>query len=434
MMCVAGCATFPPEDGRVGEINKSAGSYADQAILLNVIRAERYEPLSFVTVTGLDGTNSLQGSLGFGGFTLGPHPVTVMRDFLLGPDSISRTGSNTFHVSVVDDPASYVALMSPVTPATTAFFINQGYPRELLFFLMVDHLRKTTPGPDGGPAKVEVFRNDPSQPEEFGKFIGEMSTMLARGLTAEIDVTSVPSGRAMPKSALCFDASLPPPAFLNEAAGRPPADEPCKDAKWIEADQSSSAVSGGAAGSGAQSGKGGSPTPGGDASSASPPLISASDGSLWVWLSDGNKVRHLTPGKPPEDFVIPAPKAPTPPKPSAPLTSFPLNAAGGVTYEVYTRSVFGIYAYLGALGRGNGDRRTDIDNLLPKDGSNYGGILNIIERGTTCFTQISYEDRNYCVPSDANNTKFVFNLLHQLQELNTAPSNAPTTLTVTTIP
>jgi hypothetical protein len=405
---LSGCATFRPEEGRIGEINKSASDYTEQAVLLNVVRSEKYEPLSFLVVTGLDGTNSLTGSLGFAGFTLGPHPSSSPRDFLLGPNAVSRTGSNTFHVSVVDDPPSFVALLSPLTPATLAFFANEGYPRELLFFLMVDHIRVT----ERGGATATLYRNDPSDPAAFPEFIGVMATLLKDGLTAEIDVAGVPAGRALPKSALCFDPSLPPPAYLASqsavvAAGGGAAS--CETARWVE---------------GGPSAAGGSPA-------LNLGMVAAPDGSLWTPLPGGMVIRHLVPGKGFEDFPLP-PKKKDPD--TAPLIAFPLVDAKGTTYEVSFRSVYGVYAYLGALRRGAGKGPTDLSNLLKLDGAGKGGILDITGARGDCFTAVDYEGGHYCVPTRADNTKRLFNLLHQLQEISTAPSNAPTTLTVTNVP
>ena len=406
---LSGCATFRPEEGRIGEINKSASDYTEQSVLLNVVRSEKYEPLSFIVVTGLDGTNSLTGSLGFAGFTLGPHPAASPRDFLLGPNAVSRTGSNTFHVSVVDDPPSFVALLSPLTPATLAFFANEGYPRELLFFLLVDHIRVTEPARG---SKAKLYRNDPSDPAAFQDFIGVMATLLNDGLTAEIDVAGVPAGRALPKSALCFDPSLPPPPFTGASSAGAGLAASCETARWVEG-----AASGAAAASG-------------------PPtmtlgMVAAPDGSLWTPLPGGTVIRHLVPGKPPEDFALP-PKKKDPA--TAPLIAFPLVDAEGTIYEVSFRSVYGVYAYLGALRRGGGGRPTDISNLLKLDGDGKGGILDITAARGACFTAVDYEGGHYCVPERADNTKRLFNLLHQLQQISTAPSNAPTTLTVTNVP
>jgi hypothetical protein len=137
---ISACTSFDPLDSTGESFNRNTTDYSNDAILLNIVRSSLYEPLSFITITSISGLSSATGTLGFAGFTLGPAkpPVT----FILGPNSAARTNTNTANVNVVDDPASWVALLAPVNPATIAFFINQGYPRELLFFLFTDRLRK----------------------------------------------------------------------------------------------------------------------------------------------------------------------------------------------------------------------------------------------------------------------------------------------------
>ena len=83
------------------------------------------------------------------------------------------------------------------------------------------------------------------------------------------------------------------------------------------------------------------------------------------------------------------------------------------------------YDYIGAMLRNN----TDIDNLQPDGAGNNTGMVRVIPSGD-CFASVSYRNVHYCVPVDAGRTKRLFALLHQLQQLNTAPSNTPTTLTI----
>lgn len=415
---LSACTTFAPTENRVGEINKNASDYTAQATLLNLARAKLDEPLTFVSITGLDGTNSISGTAGFGGFALGPHLHTAPRSFLLGPDSLTRSGSNTFHVSVVDDPASFVALLSPVTPATIGFFNNQGYPRELLFFLFVDRVREIVPGAGTAPAKVTDYVNDPTEalasadhPHPFGEFQGLLGSLLDAGLSAQLDVTALPTGRALPKSKLCFDPMAPRPNFHGTKALKISEAASCDGVDWLETVAAAGA--------------------GGGSSAGGPTLVPAPDGSAWLTLPGQDKVAHVTVTGLVATFDLP--KAKEKPK-QLPLTAFPLIDSDGIKYQVYTRSVYGVYAYLGALLQANHGRGTDIDNLLKADGSGYGGMLHITSDKAGCFTEVDYRGTHYCIPQGASNTKRVFALLHQLQELNTAPSNAPTTLTVTNVP
>src|SRR5690348_3067412 len=113
-LSLLGCTSFDPLDNRAENFNLSATDYSNNAILLNVIRASLLEPLTFVTITSVDGTGSASGNLGLPTISFGPHLSTSPRAFSFGPNSATRSNSNTFHVSVVNDPASFTALLAPV--------------------------------------------------------------------------------------------------------------------------------------------------------------------------------------------------------------------------------------------------------------------------------------------------------------------------------
>jgi hypothetical protein len=445
VLCASSCTTFNPLDQSGETINRNATDYANNATLLNVVRASLSEPLTFIAITSLDGTDQAGASVGLPGITLGPKlPTTPRNYFTFGPNSVTRSNQNTFHISVVDDPASFTALLAPLNPAMVGFFIRQGYPRELLFFLFTDRLREVELDSDGNISRViKEWVNDPTPGRngEFPDFIGQMATLLKDGFTAEIDVTNVPTGRAVPLSRLCMDATIDIPIFAAKqdaapGALSPPRVDTCESANWIQTQGggSSSATSAGAS------------TTGGTA--ASGPLITVGpDNSLWVALGSQNKVVRITHGVNGALTVSPPiglPSAPKSPK-SGPyvayLFQYITRDERGVTttrtFQLYMRSTYGVYNYVGALLH----YHTDVDNLLALDESGYGGMIHILktpdrkqatDRG--CFAEITYRQDRYCVPNSSDRTKRIFALLHELQQLNTAPSNSPTTLTTVSTP
>jgi len=145
-------------------------------------------------------------------------------------------------------------------------------------------------------------------------------------------------------------------------------------------------------------------------------------GGLWAILGNQNIVRIAPDGSSKEFQFPPKPSKP----PSAALAAFEFDDGYGHHYQLFTRSTFGVYNYVGAILR---NKPRDIDNLQP-DNQKYRGIVRIVPFDRDCFAAVGYRNIQYCVPTDANNTKKLFALLHQLQQLNTAPSNTPTTLTI----
>ena len=71
LIATSGCSTFGPLDQRGETINRNATEYANNAILLNLVRARNREPLEFVAITGIDTTQAATGSIG-ATFTVGP--------------------------------------------------------------------------------------------------------------------------------------------------------------------------------------------------------------------------------------------------------------------------------------------------------------------------------------------------------------------------
>jgi len=507
--CVlSACTAFSPFNQTGEEVNRDATQYSNNALLLNVVRASLSEPLTFITITGLDGTASTTGTLGLPSIIFGPHAATSPKNYAFGSNSTSRTNSNTFHVSVVDDPASFESLLTPLNPGMLALFVGQGYPRELMFFLTVNRIREVRLKDKSTlvEAVLHEWRNDPDDPD-FGEFIGFMASLLVGGLTAQTDITSIAAGKTFPLSKVCFDEFLRRPAFddgifdsaerkLAVSAGAPAIDYPVRKPTFAPEGLGDTARAGSVTGVAAKidyatptlaldaqaaqvvanagtlalamsemdncsanegwvetkispnagpaqnsTGQGqsaaASPTPNPSQSSA---LIVGPDGALWIFNVAANKVTRVAVDKAGKLATLtsdPVDASP-PPKPEQPTIAYSLtlkDPTGDRHFQIFMRSTYGVYDYVGALLR-----KKDIRNLLAPDESNYGGIVNVTKLAESdnspsdCFASVAYHDQAYCVPGNAVNTKRLFALLHSLQELMTAPSNSPTTLQVTNVP
>ena len=424
---LAACTAFDPLDQTGPSINRTEADYANDATLLNVVRATRQEPLTFITITGIDGTASITGSLGLATVTLGPLAATAKRDYAFGPNSIGRSYSNTFHVSVVDDPTSFAGLMAPINPAVLAFLLRQGYKPSLLFFLLTSEIREVEVDPATGETTrvIRDYMNDPKSPADYGSFIGKMATLLFEGLVAQVDATAFPSSKTMPASKLCMDEVGIKPAFgtqiTNEEEKHPILNRGsaalCERAPWIEADASNATSNGLAAG--------------GNSTSLTSLGVSK-DGSLWATVGPKNQLIRVSSDGKVVAVHLPAGMIPTtPPKKTLPshIAAFPFQDVDGHHYEILFRSTIGAYYYIGAYNT------APIDNLLAPDGSGSGSLINLkSDSPSGCFAETSFHGKHFCVPEDAENTKQLFSVLHLLQELQTAPSNSPTTLSVTPVP
>jgi hypothetical protein len=115
--------------------------------------------MNFVVMTGTTGHGTLTGNEGLPTFIVGPGtpaaPVNA-RNFVFGPNTLSESASNDFNVSVLDDPQSYAALMTPVDIGTIAFFFQEQLSRPLLLPLFVNQMRVI---PDGGATAYQFNSN-----------------------------------------------------------------------------------------------------------------------------------------------------------------------------------------------------------------------------------------------------------------------------------
>ncbi|MGA2127497.1 MAG: hypothetical protein ABSG76_15250 [Xanthobacteraceae bacterium] len=196
-------------DDRAYSYNRSAAQYANMAEFLNIIRASQFEPLNFVTFSSAQSHNTLTGNLGLPSVTVGPGQAGPQKDYVFGPNSATQAVGSDVTIANVDDPGSYAALMTPINPAVIGFFIEQGYPRELLFFLFVDHVE--TSGLGGGT--VSYAFNNPLDRDSYVRFGGILAEMIEAGLTAQIDATAIPSADKIPAHKFCVDPALPRPQF-----------------------------------------------------------------------------------------------------------------------------------------------------------------------------------------------------------------------------
>jgi hypothetical protein len=92
----------------------------------------------------------------------------------------------------------------------------------------------------------------------------------------------------------------------------------------------------------------------------------------------------------------------------------------GNTVRVYTRSVLGVYRHLGLYLLGE----------QPVADPSPGRYLTITHDTTNCWSRISYEGQDWCVPNSARGTKVTFAVLRQMLQLYTSSKDVQTTPSV----
>jgi hypothetical protein len=403
-LAMGGCAITDTVHPRAETINHSTEQARNASIILNIIRASQDAPLNFVAFSSVAGTTQLTGNAGLPNFLLGPswgpafsvltggitagNGITSTgqavrggtpqlgapgRDAIFGKDTLNGGGmaSTQFSIAMFETKDFYAALLRPVDLPTLSFFIRQGYPRELLFWLFADSVEEVVQGKSYGykyvPGQYEKSCNTVLGRTKCASDL--IATAVALGLTVETKAIEKPSGQKTSTAVyarFCFDPLL---QVRNE-------------------------------------------------------LADTEEGRLQL-----AKLKRLmwSPSHLPRcrTHWIPEASKPDSQETATDTLEFqqPGTPVGTVTYRIVPRSTFGIYRFLGGLlahGEAEG---------LIKGEPVDSNLLSITREGSAsgCFQTAYYNGQNYCVPNDAKNTKSIIQLLAQLIALQTTTADLAVT-------
>ena len=156
---VAACALVDPVDNRYDTVSRSLAKARNESIFLNLVRASHDYPLSFTIVANVTPSLTNTSSFALPSFLFGPHIIPVPgsaatiaapqftpgRDVIFGNTTASNATavSTNFNVSTQETSAFYEGFLKPIDLTTLAYFIRQGYSRELLFWLFTDSFELT---------------------------------------------------------------------------------------------------------------------------------------------------------------------------------------------------------------------------------------------------------------------------------------------------
>jgi len=339
--------------------------------------------------------NFIEGPLFKGATPVAP-PYTGFL-FTNNTASNSTSVSTNFSVSTQETSAFYEGFLKPIDLTTLDYFIRQGYPRELLFWLFTDYFEVKTSG------HILGFHYNP--PDDYGCppqdpehrcFIDWVRLATLSGLTVEQRTLqksssggqkggggSEATGASKPTTTafarFCFNAVLAQQA----RRAMPPGLVQATFAKL------------------------------GSEGSISPMQRCASP--AWNPLSTLNKPQ-------PDVFVF---------------------QVGALSFKIVPRSAYGVFEFLGNVlkmqRRANEDPnlpppgpdlippgRDDVQQLPPAMKSVHDDefLITVDRNGAqSCFTHTWFYDGDYCVPQTAATTKRIFGLLSQLIAIQTAAAD-----------
>jgi len=406
------CAVVDPVDNRYDTVARSLAKARNESIFLNLVRASHDYPLSFVTVANVTPSLTNTTSFALPSFLLGPSArvasgpsltpgFTPGRDVIFGNTTAANTTavSTNFNVSTQETSAFYQGFLKPIDLQTLNYFIRQGYPRELLFWLFTDSFQLKKGEDRYG------YHYDP--PDDFGCsredplhrcFIDWVHSATLAGLTVEERTVQSPS--------------------------------------------SGSGGGGGGGGGGGpeKSGSTGKPTTTayarfcldrilGEQAAATLPreafVLQTSRRNLDVpiQLLYHNRQLICREDWDQEQFAGPQPD------------TLPLKL-GTTDFTIVPRSAYGVFKFLGALMKVEREHIPPASYAFIPPDREYAQLsprletvhneplLRVVQNmDGQCFVHTWFVDGDYCVPEDAATTKQIFSLLAQLIAIQTAAND-----------
>ena len=397
-VALGGCALVDPVDQRYDTVSRSLAKARNEALFLNLVRASHDYPLSFTTIANVIPSLTNTTFLGMPTFVEGPlTPLSTTtsavkslaspgRDFLFSNSASNSTAVSTnFNVSTQETSQFYEGFLKPIDLRVLAYFIRQGYSRELLFWLFTDSVEITV--------RNHKFSTRFNPPHDFGCserdpskrcFADFVRIAVAAGLTVEErtrQMVSSEKGKAgaggKPQTVVyprfCFSDVLVQRAAIEMGTDR------FAELQKEYFDTSLTSFS---------------------------PRCS----SKWDPGVDLDKWQ-------PDTFEF---------------------TAGGIKFRITPRSAYGVFEFIGQLIKVQRDHpagtgyvppaRPEEDvkraTLWTAQGEEDRDLINVVlNTGGPCFAHTWFYDGDYCVPESATNTKRIFGLLAQLVAIETAATD-----------
>ena len=416
------CAVVDPVDNRYDTVSRSLAKARNESIFLNLVRASHDYPLSFTVVANVTPSLTNTTSLALPSFLLGPSArvatgpaltpgFTPGRDAIFGNTTAGNTTavSTNFSVSTQETSAFYQGFLKPIDLQTLAYFIRQGYSRELLFWLFTDAFTLQLPGQP--PLGYHY-----SPPDDYGCsqldpkhrcFIDWVHNAAYTGLTVEEKTEQASASGSPPKGGAGGGASAKGTSYARFCFNP------------VLAQQAVSSVA--------------------------PALVREAESNLDVqrtMLFNSNMTCGSDSWTPEQYKEVAQPDV-------LPLTFNTKNAPNSapISFSITPRSAYGVFVFLGTLMKMQREHLAPSRYAFIPPNRQYAAEPPVLETvhedpalitvmqnlGGECFVHTWFEDGDYCVPEQAATTKRIFGLLAQLIAIQTAAADLSITPVVRVI-
>src|SRR3954469_9158122 len=193
-----GCAIVDNYSGRAVDFNREAEQAQEEVLLLNIVRASLRRPMQFTSLSTVTGSGTVSGGVTGGGTNVKQTPfisqfpnispavaTTALSRIATGTASgnASLSGTATFTVPILDTQEFYQGILTPIPLQAFDYYLQQGFPPELLFDLFVLKIEVTRL--DDGSCRKFTFQNSVRDDLQFGQFQTFIDYLVGSGLTAE---------------------------------------------------------------------------------------------------------------------------------------------------------------------------------------------------------------------------------------------------------
>lgn len=169
-------------------------SYANDNVLLNIVRSSKQMPVSFLDMPSVIGTGSVGVSAGVGSMIYSNAPSAVTGFFSAAATKgtsnfspnvgLSVNNSFNFTQSSLDNAEFMKSFLGDIRPDVIANLTNnQTRPRSVLYALVIDYIELRS----DKNVVLSTYINNPNLPE-FNDFQSALYTLIQAGLSTEIVV------------------------------------------------------------------------------------------------------------------------------------------------------------------------------------------------------------------------------------------------------
>jgi hypothetical protein len=390
LLNLTACAVVDRFGSRVYDHNLTSQDVMNKEILVNIVRASRYQPLNFMAITQVNGGQSETLNTGLPTITFGPAQSIAQHQFPIS-NSVSSGATGSYQSNPLVSSQFQQGMMAPVTPKVLAYLLA-SHDRETVFHLVVDSINITS-----GPTTVR-YVNDPANDEGLPGGCDLQSAYLA--------LNDREGGRKfLLNESICNYSK-----FLNFM----------KEGMQYGVSAELVPTPPGAAGTrGGLGGNAGNVAVGMQGGAANATVAPQATGRL-CWDPGLAVPEHKSDAR---QYL----KAICGKKPATEQnenTALPFKGLGMLQFDLRLRSPAAIFIALGKLLRDGSAER--VPSLFPRSRGGFGGEPLLViktEDAADCYVLAQYDGRSFCVPQGAYRMAMVVSILQELKNLSVTPSD-----------